>query len=76
MIQVRAMRARSDYILGIEWCRFKILGIRGVRDYPLYHFVLQARLLIYPTESGQHCNLGVPPELIENSHWDRKETRD
>ena len=40
--QGRDIRARSDYILGIDRCRFKMVGIRGVRNYPSENLVLQA----------------------------------
>ena len=30
----RARQVRSDYILGIDWCHFKFVGIMGVRNYP------------------------------------------
>ena len=31
-----------------------MVGIRGVSNYPSYHFSLRARLLIFPPEAGHH----------------------
>ena len=42
----------SDYILGTDWRRFEMVGIRIVRNYPSDHLLLWARLLLYPTEVG------------------------
>ena len=52
------MRAISDYILVTYWRRFEMLGIRGVSKYPSYHLVMWARILIFPTKAGHHCNVG------------------
>ena len=59
--QGRVMQSRSDYILGTYQDRFKMVGIRGIRNYPSDHFVLRSRLIIYPTEVGHHCEIGVLP---------------
>ena len=50
--QGRLMQVICDYILGAYWCSFEMLGVRGINNYPSYHSVLQARLLIYPTLAG------------------------
>ena len=52
------MWVRSDYILGKDQCRFKMVGIRGIENYPSDHFVLRNRLLTCPTEAGHHCHTG------------------
>ena len=58
MIQVRTMRASIDYIMGTYWRCFEMLGIRGVRNYPSYHFILQARLLFGTTKAGHQGYAG------------------
>ena len=52
--QGRVIRARCDYILGTDLRRFKMAGIRGVMNYPLYHFSLRDGLLIFKKEAGNH----------------------
>ena len=52
------MRERCAYILGIDWRRFKMVGIRGARNYNSDHFALRDRLLICRTEAGHHCSVG------------------
>ena len=65
MIQVRVMRGICDCILGTDWCHFKMVGIRGIRNYPPDHFTLRARLLIFPLESGHHCGAGgLPAQMV------------
>ena len=63
-----AMRARSDYILGTDQLRFKMVVIRGRRNYPSYHFYLRARLLIFPTEAGHQCYPGGLPAQMVTVH--------
>ena len=60
------MQEKMDYILGTDRRRFKMVRIRSVSNYPLYLFFLQARLLIFPTESGHHCNSGGLPAKMGN----------
>ena len=62
--QGRALWESSNYILGAYWRCFKMVGIIGVRNYPSYHLVLRARLLIYPTKSGhQFYKWGLPAQM-------------
>ena len=49
------MRSICDYILRTDRRCFEIVIIRGVRNYPSYHFALRARLIICPMEAGHHC---------------------
>ena len=58
------MQARNDCILGIDRRHFEMVVIRGVRNYPLYHFCLQARLLTFPTEADQDFKAGGPPSQV------------
>ena len=65
MRQGRVMQAISYYILGTDRRRFEMLGIRDVRNYPSYHFILWGRLIICPTNSGHHSNSrGVPAQIV------------
>ena len=68
MIQGISMQARCDYMLGAYRRRFKIVGIRDVRNYPSNKFSLQARLLIYPMEADQHYGAGCLPSQIGAVH--------
>ena len=74
VIQGRVMRARSDYILGTYRRRFEMVRLRGIRNYSSYHFALQARLLICPTEAGQNYDAGVILEQMGNVHGGSKDT--
>ena len=65
VIQGRVMRVRWDYILEKYQRSFKMMGRRGVSDYPSDHFVLQASLIIFPTEAGHHCSGGVLPKKYD-----------
>ena len=60
-IQGRVIRASSDYILGTDWRRFEMVGIRGIRNYPSDHLILRARLIVCPTNAGHKCDAGVLP---------------
>ena len=62
--QGKVMRARSDYIPGIDGRRFEMMGIRGTRNYPSDHLILQSWILC-PTEPVQHCNVGGHPHKWE-----------
>ena len=52
-----------------------MVGIRGVRNYPSDHFVLKAKLLICPNESGHQFNAGGPPAHIVTMQGGSKETK-
>ena len=41
-----------------------MLGIRGIRSYPSYHFALRDRLLIRPPEACHQCVTGGLPAQI------------
>ena len=71
VIKVRLMRARFDYILGTDWRRFVILGIRDLINYPSDHAALRDRLLIYPTEAGHRCGSGGLLAQIVSVHRGR-----
>ena len=75
MIQGRAMQARSYYIMGTDWRHFKMVGIRGVSNYPSEHLVLQSRLLIYPNKEGHQYDAGVPRIQMGNVRRCSKDTR-
>ena len=68
MIQVRLMQARSDYILGTYRCLFKMVVIRGGRNYPSYHFIPKVRLLIFPNKAGHHYDTGGIPAKMGTIH--------
>ena len=74
VIKVRLMRARFDYILGTDWRRFVILGIRDLINYPSDHAALRDRLLIYPTETGLHCGTAGLTAQIEALHGGREDS--
>ena len=46
--QEEVMRAIYDYILSTTWRHFKMVVIKGVSNYPSYHFAQWARILISP----------------------------
>ena len=69
------MRASSDYILGTDRRRFKIVGIMGVSNYPLDHLVLRARLLLSPSKAGHKYNMGSLLAQEGMVHGGRRETR-
>ena len=73
--QVKTIQERSDYILGTYRLCFEMVGIRGVRNYPSDHFVLKAKLLICPNESGHQFNAGGPPAHIVTMQGGSKETK-
>ena len=56
-----------DYILGIDRSRFKMMGIRSVRNYPSDYLVQRARLLFSPTKSGHKCDVGGGTSTSRNS---------
>ena len=62
------MGERSDYILGTKWFCFKIVVMKGVSNYPSDHFSLRASLIIFPTKSGYHENVGGLPEKTGTVH--------
>ena len=47
--QGTVFRSRCNYILGTDWRRFELVGIRDMRNFSLDHFALRARLLRRPT---------------------------
>ena len=49
--------------------------IRVVRNYPSYHFIMRAILLIYPTEAGHHCYKGGLSAQMETVNGGSDETR-
>ena len=51
-----------------------MVEIRGVKNYPSYHFALRARLIICPPEAGHHCAKGSLPAKIVVAHKIRVET--
>ena len=73
--QGRGMQKRSDHIMGTDRQRFKMVRISFIRNYPSYNFVLQARVLIFPTKEGHHYNAGGPPEKIETVYGGKEENR-
>ena len=73
VIQGIVMRAICDYILGTYWRRFKMVGIRGVKNYPSDHFTLRDRLLICLMEEYRHFGAGGLPEQIGPVHRGREE---
>ena len=68
VIQGRVIRSISDYILGIYQRRLEMVGIRVVRNYPSYHLILIARLLIYITKAGHQCDTGGIPKKMVTMH--------
>ena len=40
---------RCDYILGTDWRRLELVGIRYMRNFSSDHFVVRERLLLRPT---------------------------
>ena len=67
-------QARSDYILGKDWYGSGMVGIRVARNYPPDIFVLRARILIYPNESGHQCDTGGPLSQMGTVNGGDKET--
>ena len=63
-----------DYILGIDRSRFKMMGIRSVRNYPSDYLVQRARLLFSPTKSGNQYKTGGIPAQFGTVHRGREET--
>ena len=72
--QGRVVWTRSDYILGTYLRHFKIVEIRGIRNYPSDQLILQARLIICPTEVGKHCESGGLWSQMGTGHGGSEET--
>ena len=62
------MRERSDFILGTDQRRFKMVVIRGIRNQPLDHLTLQASLLICITKASHQCDVGGLPAKMVTVH--------
>ena len=64
-IQVIVMWARGVYVLGTDWNRFEMVGIRGITIYPSDHFTLQAIIRIFPPQAGhQHIADSLPSKIV------------
>ena len=72
--QGRVMQASSDYILGADWCRFKMVGVRGIMNYPPDHLVLRSRILFSPTKAGHQWDEKGIPAQAGTVHRGIKET--
>ena len=68
------MGTRSDFILRTDQCCFRMVGIRGVSNYPSYHLILGARLLCQ-TEAAHYCNTGGLPSQMGMVHRGIQENR-
>ena len=51
-----------------------MVGIRGVTNHPSNHLFLRARILIYPTDAGHQCDIGVLPSQMGTMNGSIKET--
>ena len=65
------LRLICDYILGADWRRLELVGIRDMRNFSSDHFVVRARLLLRPTRChscylrGRRAFLLRPPPTVE-----------
>ena len=67
------LQAKS--VQGTYQRHFKMVVIRGVRNFPLDHLVLRARLLIFPTEAFHHRDVGGLPSQMRTGNRGSKEIR-
>ena len=74
VIQGILIQARSDYIVGKDQLRFKMVGIRGISNFLSDHFTLRAKLLICSIEAGHQCNAGGLSAQMVNVHGGGEET--
>ena len=72
------LRLRCDYILGTDWRRLEIFGIRYMHNFSSDHFVVRERLLLRPTRChscylrGRRAFLRPPPPTVELIRADTK----
>ena len=71
----RVIRASSDCILGTDRRRFKIVVMRGLRNFPQDNLFLRDRIIIHQTEDGHQCDAEGLASQMGMMHGGREDTQ-